>query len=214
LRQVLERHRDGHVETLKYSTKLLQRGQIDNHLIPDLGTHDARDLAERHIIAFIEKKLKTLSPSFVRGCVNVLNKALRRLRREHPEVPRLELEIAELFERAEDSRANEIRAIDSWTHDDAAKLLGVVHAKEPRWYPLVLTLLHTGCRRGEALGMKWSDVDFNRKRITIRRARVHSRTVLPKHRRRRDKPRTVVITPAMEMALRGLQTFRHRRSGG
>ena len=48
----------------------------------------------------------------------------------------------------------------------------------------------------------------------IRRARVQSRTVLPKHRKRRDKPRTVVITPAMETALRGLQTFRHRRSGG
>ena len=62
--------------------------------------------------------------------------------------------------------------------------------------------------------MKWSDVDFNRKRITIRRARVNSRTVLPKHRRRGDKPRTVVITPAMESALRGLGTFRYRKSGG
>jgi len=62
--------------------------------------------------------------------------------------------------------------------------------------------------------MKWSDVDFNRKRITIRRARVNSRTVLPKHRRRGDKPRTVVITPAMETALKGLGTFRYRKSGG
>jgi len=62
--------------------------------------------------------------------------------------------------------------------------------------------------------MKWSDVDFNRKRITIRRARVNSKTVLPKHRKRKDKPRTVVITPAMGDALRGLQTFRYWRSGG
>jgi integrase len=126
----------------------------------------------------------------------------------------VQFDVAEIFERAEDSRAEEIRSIDSWTHNEASRLLEITREKESRWYPLVLTLLHTGCRRGEALGMQWSDVDFNRKRITIRRARVNSRTVLPKHRRRRDKPRTVVITPAMEMALRGLQTFRYRRSGG
>ncbi len=202
------------MRTLKHSTQLLQRGQINDHLRLELGALDARDLAEHHVTAFIEKKLKTLSPSFVRSCVNVLNKALRRLRRRYPDIPKLELETAEIFERAEDSRTHEIRSIDSWTHDEAFELLGIVHAKEPRWYPLVLTLLHTGCRRGEVLGMQWSDVDFRRKRITIRRARVNSRTVLPKHRRRRDKPRTVVITPAMEMALRGLQTFRYRRSGG
>ena len=214
LNRVLERYRDGYVRTLKHSTQLLQRGQINNHLIPELGALDARDLAEHHVTAFIEKKLKALSPSFVRDCVNVLNKALRRLRREYPDIPKLDLEVAEIFERAEDSRAQEIRSIDSWTHDEASELLGIVHAKEPRWYPLVLTLLHTGCRRGEVLGMQWPDVDFRRKRITIRRARVNSRTVLPKHRRRRDKPRTVVITPSMENALRGLQTFRYRRSGG
>ena len=214
LSRVLADHRDGYVETLKQSTQVLQRGQIDNHLIPVLGEVDARDLSETHIVAFAEKKLKTLSASFVRSCVNVLRKAHRRLRREHPDVPALELDIAELFNRADDSHAEEIRAIDSWTHDEAGQMLAIVHAREPRWYPLVLTLLHTGCRRGEVLGMRWSDVDFKRKRITIRRARVNSRTVLPKHRRRRDRPRTVVITPAMEMALRGLQTFRYRRSGG
>jgi len=214
LDRVLEHYRDGYVKTLKHSTRLLQRGQINNHLKPELGALDARDLAEHHVTAFIEKKLETLSPSFVRGCVNVLNKTLRRLRRRYPDIPRLELEIAEVFERAEDSRTHEIRSIDSWTHEEASELLDVVHAKEPRWYPLILTLLHTGCRRGEVLGMQWPDVDFRRKRIAIRRARVNSRTVLPKHRRRRDKPRTVVITPAMEDALRGLQTFRYRRSGG
>ena len=214
LRIILTDYREGHVKTLKYSTQLLQRGQINNHLVPALGDIDARDLREVHVEQFIHAKLQTYSPAFVRSCINLLNKALRQLRRAHPDIPPLNLEVAEIFERAEDSRAEEIRSIDSWTHDDAAKLLEIVRANEPRWYPLVLTLLHTGCRRGEALGMQWPDVDFRRKRITIRRARVNSRTVLPKHRKRKDKPRTVVITPAMADALRGLQTFRYRRSGG
>jgi integrase len=122
--------------------------------------------------------------------------------------------MAEIFDHAESSRADEIRSIDSWTRKEGEELLRIVKQHEPRYYALVLTLLHTGCRRGEVLGLQWSDVDLVRKRFLIRRARVNSRTVLPKHRKRTDRARSVVITPAMEMALRGLQTFRYRRSGG
>jgi integrase len=178
------------------------------------GEHDALDLTEAHVAAFIDAKLATLSPSFVRGCVNVLRKALGRLRKRHPGLSDPTANVAAIFVQAETSRAEEIRSIDSWTHEEAAKLLAVVKRSEPRYYPLILTLLHTGCRRGEALGMKWSDVDFKRKRIWIRRARVNGRTVLPKHRKVGDAPRSVTITPAMTAALSGLRTFRYRRSGG
>jgi integrase len=210
---VLEEHLATHVHRLKHSTRQLQTGQVRNHLIPAFGTIDARELTESEVAAFIDTKLQGLSPSFVRGCVNVLRKAITRLRKAHPDVSEPEWDTAETFERAETAGAEEIRAVDSWTHDEAAKLLAVVKRKEKNYYPLILTLMHTGCRRGEALGMKWSDVDFKRKRIWIRRARVNSRTVLPKHRRAKDAPRSVKITPAMTVALSGLRTFRYRRSG-
>jgi integrase len=214
LRQVLEDHRAGYVQHLKHSTQVLQSGQIKNHLIPEFGDIDARDISESDVAAFVYKKIRTLSPSFVRGCVNVLRKAIRRLHRMHPDVPELRLELAEIFGRIESSRAEEIRSIDSWTREEAEELLQIINRHEPRYYPIVLTLLHTGCRRGEVLGLKWSDIDLGRKRILIRRARVNSRTVTPKHRKRTDRARSVIVTPAMEMALRGLQTFRYRRSGG
>jgi len=214
LADVLETHLDTHVARLKHSTRVLQTGQVRNHLAPHLGHLDARDLTERHVGDFIEVKLRKFSPSFVRGCVNVLRTALRRLRKAHPEIGDPTTDVAEIFAQAETSQAEEIRAVDSWAHDEAARLLDVVRRKEPRYYPLILTLLHTGCRRGEALGMKWSDVDFKHRRIWIRRARVNSRTVLPKHRRAKDAPRSVKITPAMTAALSGLRTFRYRRSGG
>lgn len=38
-----------------------------------------------------------------------------------------------------------------------------------RWYPLLRFLLGTGCRIGEALGLQWSDVDTENRRITIKR---------------------------------------------
>jgi integrase len=47
----------------------------------------------------------------------------------------------------------------------------------------LLFLFSTGCRRGEALGLKWEDVDFDRRSVTIRRAVTLRRVTTPKSRR-------------------------------
>lgn len=212
---VLERHLVEHVAHLKHSTRVLQTGIVRNHLVPALGELDVRDLDRERVQGFARAKLADCSPSFVRACVNVLRRAVGRLREDDPDLPDpATWRVHELVQRAETSTATEIRAVDSWTHDEAAKLLAIVKRTEPRYYPIVLTLLHTGMRRGEALGLQWQDVDVERGRIWIRRARVRSRTVTPKHRSPNDTPRSVRITPAMDAELRGLRTFRYRRSGG
>ena len=66
LRDVLEAHRTGYVSRLKHSTAGLQSGQIKNHLIPEFGDVDAHDLSEAHVAAFVERKFRTPSPSFIR----------------------------------------------------------------------------------------------------------------------------------------------------
>ncbi|MFC5587598.1 tyrosine-type recombinase/integrase [Sporosarcina soli] len=38
-------------------------------------------------------------------------------------------------------------------------------------YSIILTLSYTGMRRGEALGLKWNNIDFDKKTITIERTR-------------------------------------------
>jgi integrase len=139
---------------------------------------------------------------------------MRRLHRANPAIPELEIDLRELFAHIDRTHATEIRAIDSWTHAEAEELLAIVRRCEPRYHAMVLTLLHTGIRRGEVLGLQWPDIDFKRRRILIRRARVNSRTVLPKHRKSTDAPRAVVMTPAVAEVLRALATFRYRSSGG
>lgn len=42
-------------------------------------------------------------------------------------------------------------------------------AKDHRLYALWLLLVSTGLRRGEALGLTWSDIDFERKQLRVRR---------------------------------------------
>ena len=53
---------------------------------------------------------------------------------------------------------------------DSAQLRRFLQAtKDDRHWPLWVFLATTGCRRGEALGLAWDDVDFDRGVVTIRR---------------------------------------------
>ena len=57
--------------------------------------------------------------------------------------------------------------------------------------PLVLTALHTGCRKSELLSLTWEDVDFTRQIITVRAA-------YAKNGERRDIPMNDVLTTTLE----------------
>ena len=46
-----------------------------------------------------------------------------------------------------------------------------------KWYPLFLFLFGTGCRIGEAIGIRWEDIDFENDRIDIN----HSMSYTPIH---------------------------------
>lgn len=213
MRVVLEAERDRHIRHLKHSTRALQEGQIENHLIPGFGHLDAREVSKAVVREWVEQRLQSHSVSSVRSCTNLLSKVFRRLKEEHPEIELPTAGLHRLYSQIDVSQATEIRAIDSWTQDEASKLLEITRRLEPRYYPVILALLHTGCRRGEVLGLQWGDIDLERGRLLVRRARVNSRTVLPKHRGPKDAPRSVKISPALADVLRGLQTFEWAKAG-
>lgn len=74
---------------------------------------------------------------------------------------------------------------------------------EPWFYPAVAFAVYTGARRGEVLGLRWSDVGIESKTATIRRslARVHSKGLFFKE-PKNDKARTIVL-PAPLVAILG-----------
>jgi integrase len=48
-----------------------------------------------------------------------------------------------------------------------------------QWHPLVLVALHTGLRRGELLGLRWEDVNFQQRFITARKTKAGDTRQVP-----------------------------------
>jgi integrase len=86
------------------------------------------------------------------------------------------------------------------------RLLDFAQISEPSFYPLIAFLLSTGCRKGEALGLKWHDVDFERQRLLVRRALVRGRLGGSKS----GKGRSVVLSAGLAEILEDLRAERRR----
>lgn len=53
----------------------------------------------------------------------------------------------------------------AWTAAELATFLD--HARKHRLYPALHLAAHTGMRRGEVVGLKWSDLDFAARRVSV-----------------------------------------------
>lgn len=63
---------------------------------------------------------------------------------------------------------------DYYQPEDIAEILSALSNEPLKWKALTYLLLDTGCRRGEAVGLKWDSVDLNTGLITIERALLYT----------------------------------------
>ena len=115
--------------------------------------------------------------------------------------------LRKLMKKVERQQSDEVRRVDSWSREEVATLLSVARSEEPAFHPLLVFLLSTGARKGEALALKWADVDFGRSRIEIRRALVRGLMGPPKS----GKARSVVLSAGLAETLTDLALLRRRQ---
>ncbi len=78
------------------------------------------------------------------------------------------------------------------------------HPRLCRYYPLLLLMARTGLRRGEALVLKWGDIDFHGGFLEVRRSIVHGRVTSPKNK----KTRRVYMSAQLQDTLKTLHRER------
>ena len=85
--------------------------------------------------------------------------------------------------RAGDEVAAAVEPLDT---GQATLLINTAERHFGRWYSWLLCALRTGMRLGEQLALKWGDIDWNGRFITVQRNIVRGTLTTPKsHQRRR-----------------------------
>jgi integrase len=101
--------------------------------------------------------------------------------------------IGQLLGKVRRQQSDEVEQINAWSRAEVATLLEIASKEEPRFHPIIAFLLSTGCRKGEALALKWEDVDFEGARVSIRRSLSRGQLGTPKS----GRARSVVLSPAL-----------------
>lgn len=202
--QYLERWFSDYVE-VQCEPETIQhyRSMLDSRIIPKLGTITLATLGLSdldHFFAQLQKdgarldgKPGPLSPASIRKIHTLLNSALN-YAVERQFIP---------FNPVSGVRLPAVQKAErrTWTPEQLGTFLEVV--EESPHKALVWTLLFTGCRSGEALALKWDDVDFAEGEIrfdeSVRKARKHKG---PIGKTKNKKPRVVPMDDRLATVLK------------
>ena len=139
------------------------RVDVERHLIPGIGAHRLERLVPEHAEKlYVEMQHSGLSAGTAHHVHRTLRAALNEAVRRNYLVrnPVLQAKAPKLIE----------EEVDPYGIDEVRRLLEVVSERRNgvRW----VVALALGLRQGEALGLKWSDVDLGRGTLRIRRGRL------------------------------------------
>jgi integrase len=150
-----------HKPTIRIGSYNAYRIMLDNHIIPALGHIPLQRLNPQQVQAFYASKLNEgLSLRRVRGLHSVLHSALA-IAMKWNLVGR---NVCDLVSPPVPKR-HEIQPL---TLEQAQRLLQA--AREHKLETLLTLALATGMRRGELLGLRWQDVDFEAGCLHVRRS--------------------------------------------
>ncbi|MGM0780085.1 MAG: tyrosine-type recombinase/integrase [Bacillota bacterium] len=100
------------------------------------------------------------------------------------------------------------REVNPWSKEEAVQFLKYIEGKDNEVFYIVA--IFTGMRRGEILGLRWSDVDFERGKIHVRRslARVKGKGLILKDVKTKRSIRQISISPYVVKRLQDHQESR------
>jgi integrase len=149
---------DGKKSSLRPSTRRSYAWLINTHLVPEIGSLRLDKLQPAHVRTMLQRRLDAgLSPRSVHHLRAVLRAALSQAVKDGI----LSRNVAALA----DGPTVEPNQVTPLSPDEAAQLLAAVHGD--RLEALYRVALAIGLRRGEALGLRWQDVDLERRELHV-----------------------------------------------
>ncbi len=157
--------------TVRRSTFVGYRSHVLVHIGPLLGSIYLAELDAPRLNRFYARLMSEgrrkgrggLSPSTVRRIHATLHRALR-------DAVRWGLLADNPVDRSDPPRPFVSCQVTTWSPQELGSFLAAV--RDDAWYPLWLLLAMTGMRRGEALGLRWQDIDIAHRRAAVQQTLV------------------------------------------
>jgi integrase len=159
-KEVIQRYIDGALPLLGVATQAQQLSQIRNHLLPAFGQMQMCEIDKPMIQQFMAAKAETLgwwSRNSLRSILSGIFKAAKDWKLWDGDNPVLGVRIG----KKKFAREKRMLAV--------ADLLRLLEAVEDNLRFLIMLLFSLGLRISEALGLKWTDFDFDQAKVTIGR---------------------------------------------
>ena len=197
--------------TIRPSTYNSYVQHIECHIAPHIGAVKLQKLSGSQVNALYAKLAETgkqdgkhgLSPQTIHHVHACLHKACKDAVR-WGQLSRNPLDAAD----PPRAKGDGSREMKTWTKEQLKAFLQAV--KGERLSPLWHTIAMTGMRRGEALGLRWCDVDLEAGRLSIRRALIPiNREVVVSEPKTAKGRRVIAIDPGTVEVLKG-QAARQR----
>jgi len=145
-------------------------GNVRNHIVSHVGEVPLQQLTPPMLNSMYAELGKTLSPRTVRYIHAILRRAFADAVKWN-RLARNPLDSAD----PPSCRAGGGRTMRTWSSPELARFLDCV--RDDRLFACWRFLAMTGCRRGEALGLRWRDLDLDNGRATIVQTIVGKRAV-------------------------------------
>jgi integrase len=184
--------------TIRPSTYNSYVQHVECHIVPHIGTVKLQKLSGSQVNALYaklaesgtkngKKGLSAITIHHVHAC---LHKALKDAVR-WGRIARNPLDSADPPRKNGDGSTE----MKTWTAEQLRAFLD--SARDDRLYPLWHLIAFTGMRRGEALGLRWSDVDLENARLAVRRALIPiNREVVVSEPKTTKGKRVIALDPA------------------
>jgi integrase len=183
-------------------------GVIENHLAPHFGSRDLREIREEDLL-FAQAKIEAgLAVNTIRNALSALRRVCSLAVRRGDLARNPAARMGEILRRINRAQATEVEQAETWTREEVEILLSTAGREDPGLAPLLAFLFGTGCRRGEALGIQWPDLDLQGGIATIRRSISARRVSTPKS----GRGRRIVLPKGLVAELRSLRTQRREEA--
>lgn len=143
---------------LRPSTYTNHEVAVRSRIIPALGKMELDKLSPIHVTKYLtDLQKEELSADYIKYLHAVLKKALN-------QAVKWQLIPKNIMENVDPPRLEQ-KEIVTWTPEQANEFLS--YAMKDKYYIAFVLAIYTGMRRGEILGLRWKDIDFEQARISV-----------------------------------------------